>query len=128
MAWNLDARTPLTLFADPAALAAALAQGPAAAMLVEAGLAAPAGAAAAARFVASLPHAVACACCQGRGPVAEALDRLFLARIRGQCPWFERVLALAETPAAADLIATTLRDDAVSAARFRLVDTGSTPA
>jgi len=35
MAWNLDARIPLTLLPDPAALAAALAAGPPAAVLVQ---------------------------------------------------------------------------------------------
>ncbi len=119
MAWTLDARIPLTLLADAGALAAALVAGPPAALLLEAGTTAPPGAAAAARFDASLPHAVACACCQGRGPVAEALDRLFLARVRGQVPWFQRVLALVETPAGRALVEAALGGDAVTAARFR---------
>jgi hypothetical protein len=119
MAWTLDARIPLTLLADAGALAAALAEGPPAAVLLEAGAAAPSGAVAEARFDATLPHAVACACCQGRGPVAEALDRLFLARVRGQVPWFQRVLALAEIPPGQALVAAALVADAVTAARFR---------
>ena len=64
-------------------------------------------------------HAGGCACCGGRSPAAAALDRLFQARIRGACPWFERVVALAETPAALDAVVAALRDDAVTAARFR---------
>jgi hypothetical protein len=122
MAWNLDARIPLTLLPDPAALAAALAAGPPAAVLVQAPPGTlPPGAVAQGSFDALMPHAVACACCQGRGPAAEALDRLFQARVRGQCRWFDRLLALAETPEATALLHAALRDDAVTAARFRLV-------
>jgi hypothetical protein len=51
--------------------------------------------------------------------VAQALDRLFLERVRGGCPWFERVLALAETAEAVTLVEGALRQDAVVAARFR---------
>ena len=42
-------------------------------------------------------HAAGCACCAGRSPAAVALDRLFQARVRGACSWFDRVVALAET-------------------------------
>ena len=65
-------------------------------------------------------HAAACSCCGGRAPAATALDRLFQARVRGQCPWFDRVVALAETPEARAAIAAALVEDAVTAARFRL--------
>ena len=68
----------------------------------------------------SQSHAAACACCGGRAPAATALDRLFQARVRGQCPWFDRVVALAETPEARAAIAAALMEDAVTAARFRL--------
>jgi hypothetical protein len=122
MTWNLDARIPLTLLADPAALAEALAEGsPAAVLLAAPQGPLPAGAVVQSHFDALMPHAVACACCQGRGPVAEALDRLFQARVRGQCPWFERVLALAETAEATAMVRAALREDAVTAARFRLL-------
>ncbi len=124
MAWTLDARIPLTLLADAGALAAALAEGPPAAVLLEAGGDAPPGAVAEARFDPSLPHAVACACCQGRCPVAEALDRLFLARVRGQVPWFQRVLALAENAQGQVLIEAALNGDAVTVARFRRAGQG----
>ena len=81
----------------------------------------PASAAALASFDAFAPgHAGGCACCGGRSPAAAALDRLFQARVRGACPWFERVVALAETPAARDAVVAALREDAVTAARFRL--------
>ena len=81
----------------------------------------PASAAALASFDPFAPgHAGGCACCGGRrSPAAAALDRLFQARVRGACPWFERVVALAETPAARDAVVAALRDDAVTAARFR---------
>lgn len=127
MPWSLDARIPIVIVADPAALAAALTSGPPAAVLL--GPApegasrpetSPPGAVALARFDLSGPaHAAACACCTGRGPAAAALDRLFQARIRNACPWFERVIALAETPAAEAEIAAALVRDAVTAARFR---------
>lgn len=121
MTWSLDARIPLLIVADASALAAALASGKPAAVLAEAP--APAvfqGAVTAADFPASGPaHAAACACCGGRSPAAAALDRLFQARVRGGCGWFERVVALAGSDAAKAQIAAALRDDAVTAARFR---------
>lgn len=127
MPWSLDARIPIVIVADPAALAAALAGGrPAAVLLgpapegVSRSDAPPAGAVAQVRFALSGPaHAAACACCAGRGPAAAALDTLFQARIRNTCPWFERVVALAETPAARTEVEAALAGDAVTAARFR---------
>ncbi len=121
MAWTLDARLPLVIVEDTAGLAAALAAGPKAAVLAEAPPPPlPEGAAALASFDSSVPsHAGGCACCGGRPPVAAALDRLFQARVRGACPWFERVVALAETPAARDAVAEALARVAVTAARFR---------
>ncbi|GGC34174.1 hypothetical protein GCM10011504_10640 [Siccirubricoccus deserti] len=118
MAWTLDARIPLILVEDPAALAAALAAGPPAAVLgvLPSG---QARAVVAEGFDPSTPHAPACACCQGRPSAAVALDRLFQARVRGQCPWFERVVALADTAASRAAVATALDQDAVTAARFR---------
>ena len=61
----------------------------------------PPGAVAQASFEAGLSHAAGCGCCGGRSAAATALNRLFQARIRGQCGWFDRVLAIVETPAAA---------------------------
>ncbi len=123
MAWTLGARLPLVIVGDAAALSAALAAGRKAAVLAEAPPPPlPAEAAALASFDLSVPsHAGACACCGGRSPAAAALDRLFQARVRGACPWFERVVALAETPAARESIAAALAGDAVTAARFRAV-------
>lgn len=124
MAWTLDARIPVTMLAGPASLPAALAEAKPAALLVEAPPPdLPAGAVALASFDPFLsPHAAACACCGGRPPAAAALDRLFQARVRGQCGWFERVLALVETEAARAQLAAALREDAVTAARFRPAD------
>ncbi len=121
MAWSLDARIPLVTVPDEAALAAALAAGRPAAVLAEAPPPEmPAGAVALVSFDLSGPtHAVGCACCAGRSPVAAALDRLFQARVRGHCGWFERVVALAETDQARADLAQALREDAVTAARFR---------
>lgn len=120
MPWSLDARIPLLTLADPAGLPAALAQGKAALLADRPALPPPQGAVALERFeAAGTAHAAACACCGGRSPAAAALDRLFQARVRGTVPWFDRVVALAESPAAQAQIAAALRDDAVTAARFR---------
>ena len=120
MAWSLDARLPLVIVADAAALSAALSAGPKAAVLAEApSPPIPDEAAALAGFDPVMPHAAGCGCCGGRPAAAAALDRLFQARVRGACPWFERVVALAETPEAREAVASALRDDAVTAARFR---------
>ncbi|WP_137180211.1 hypothetical protein [Roseomonas sp. AR75] len=121
MTWSLDARIPIVTVADAATLVAALAGGRPAAVLAEAPPPAlPDGAVALASFDLSGPsHAAACTCCGGRSAVAAALDRLFQARVRGQCGWFERVVALVETDAARAEVTAALRDDAVTVARFR---------
>ncbi|MBX9750797.1 MAG: hypothetical protein K5Q68_14515 [Roseococcus sp.] len=121
MSWSLDARIPISLLPDPVALAGALASGKPAAVISAAPPAPmPAGAACAVSFEAGVTsHAVACACCQGRSPAAQALDRLFQARVRGQSAWFDRVLVLDEDGAGA-AIAAALREDPLALARFRL--------
>jgi hypothetical protein len=120
MPW-LDARIPIEIVPDEAALAAALAAGKPAAILAEAPPPSlPPGAVALVSLDLSGPtHAAACSCCAGRGPAALALDRLFQARTRGAAAWFDRVVALAGTPAARSELAAALREDAVTAARFR---------
>ena len=79
-------------------------------------------AAPAARF--SLPaiegHAVNCACCAPRGPVAAALTHLFLARARGDVTFFRAVIALPQDQAGAAAIRSALATDPMLAARFRL--------
>lgn len=128
MPWSLDARLPVVIVADAAELAGALTAGPKAAVLAEAPPPPmPDAAAALASFEPFSPHAAGCGCCGGRSPAAAALDRLFQARVRSACPWFERVVALAETPAAREAIAAALRDDAVTAARFRAAGPPFTP-
>ena len=119
MAWSVDARIPLSILASAEALLAALNGPPAALLLPEPPCAMPAGAAAQASYALGAPHLAACTCCAGRSAPALALDRLFQARARGQSPWFSRVLALAETPAAAAALQAALREDALTAARFR---------
>ena len=121
MPWTLDARIPLVILADAAALPALLTAGGPAAVLAEAPAPArPDGAVAAEAFAPAMAaHPAACNCCAGRSPAAAALDRLFQARVRGSVPWFERVVALAGTEAGQQEIAAALSGDAVTAARFR---------
>ena len=64
-------------------------------------------------------HPLGCPCCIPRGPVAEALGRLFLARARGEAVWFRSVAVLA-TPAGEAAVRAALAEDQVSAGRFRL--------
>ena len=61
-------------------------------------------------------HPAGCTCCAARGPAALALDRLFLDRVRGAVPWFDRVLVLGD----GEGVRRTLLEDAVVGSRFRL--------
>ncbi|WP_043359359.1 hypothetical protein [Belnapia sp. F-4-1] len=117
MAWTLDARIPLLLVEDEAALDRVLADGPPAAVLAEAP-ALPRPHRAVEAFAAEA-HVAACSCCNGRPAAAVALDRLFQARVRGHCAWFERVVALAASAAGRAQVLAALSGDAVTAARFR---------
>jgi len=105
MSWSVDARIPLAILETEVALTAALAVAPGAVALRD--------------FDAASAHAPACTCCVGRTPVAVALDELFQARVRGTLPWFKRVVALAQTEEARAALITALREDALTAARFR---------
>jgi hypothetical protein len=71
-----------------------------------------------ARFVPSAQpaHPVGCTCCAARSDDALALDRLFLARVRGEVPWFRRVVVSDDDPALRAALAT----DPVLSARFRV--------
>ncbi|WP_421990997.1 hypothetical protein [Roseococcus sp.] len=114
MTWSLDARIPVSLVPDAGSLAEALAVGkPAAVLGGEGGVAALNFAAGAS------PHAVACACCQGHGEAAQALDRLFQARVRGTVPWFDRVLVLDEGGVGEE-VRQALAQDKLAVARYRL--------
>lgn len=73
------------------------------------------------RLVPGLPgHPAGCACCSPRGPVAEALGRLFLARARGEAAFFHSVVAVTATPGGEAAVRAALAEDQVSAGRFRL--------
>lgn len=71
--------------------------------------------------VAGAGHPAGCVCCVPRGPVAEALSRLFLARARGEVAFFHDVLALPFDAAGAAAIRDALAADSLLAARFRLM-------
>jgi hypothetical protein len=112
MAWSLDTRIPVEIVARLPAATAALA------VIHEAGAAVPAGAAIATEFT-PLPHAIGCACCGGRPSAAVAFDRVFLARVKGDCAWFDRVVAVAATEVGQSALAAALAEDAATRARFR---------
>jgi hypothetical protein len=67
-----------------------------------------------------LSHNVGCTCCSPRGPVAEALGRLFLARARGEVVLFRSVVAVVATAAGKAAVRAALAEDQLSAGRFRL--------
>jgi hypothetical protein len=116
MALFLDARVKLRIGTVGDA-------GPADALLVEGEGGAPASVPHA-RFV--LPdataHAVGCACCMPRGPVAEALSLLFLQRVRGEVPHFTEIVAVPAGAEGEAAIRAALQNDPVVSARFRLVE------
>jgi hypothetical protein len=119
-----DGRIPVSVVEDEAALATALdagRSGKPAAILAEAPPPAlPPGAAALVSFDLGLPvHPTGCACCGARTPLAIALDRLFLARIRGDAPWFDRVVALLPSEEARAALTAALRGDALTVSRYR---------
>lgn len=123
MTWTLDARIPVTVVADEAALAAALAGGGAAVLAEGANPVLPAGAVAVLGFD-PRAHQASCecgACGTGRNAAALALDQLFQARVRGGVPWFTRVIAEPLGEAGRAAVREALTTDAVTKARFRLI-------
>jgi hypothetical protein len=64
-------------------------------------------------------HLAGCACCTPRGPAATALGRLFMARARGEAPFFHRLVIWA-SPAGEAAIRAALESDAVTQARYRI--------
>lgn len=116
MRWSVDARTPIRLLDTPAAAP------PGAVVLAEDGAPLPQSPARVERFAAppATAHPAGCACCQPRNPVAIALDRLFLARTRGEAPWFDSILAVTRTGDGEAALRTALESDSVASARFRL--------
>jgi hypothetical protein len=97
--------------------------GPTDALLVEGKVSLPAGTPYV-RFVlpAATAHAIGCACCLPRGPVAEALSLLFLQRVRGEVAHFDEILAVPAGAAGEAAIRAALQNDPVVSARFRLVE------
>ncbi|MBI0536099.1 hypothetical protein D9599_10995 [Roseomonas sp. KE2513] len=116
-----DGRIPVLPVPDEPAMRASLAARPGAAILAEAPPPVlPEGAVAMASFDLYLSsHPQACTCCGGRSPLSQALDRLFLARVKGQARWFDRVVALVPGEDARSALAAALREDAVTASRYR---------
>ena len=116
MALFMDARVRLRIgTADTA--------GPDDALLIEGDAAVPDGRVHA-RF--ALPeaasHSIGCACCLPRGPVAEALSRLFLLRVRGDVKFFPEVVAVPRSVVGEAAIRAALQEDPMVMARFRLAD------
>ncbi|BDG73619.1 hypothetical protein [Roseomonas fluvialis] len=120
MAWSIDTRIPVTILPEAAALPGMLAGRPAA-LLAEGAVPDHAGAPVTESFAPEPRHAVACACCAGRSAAAQALDRLFQARVRGRAAWFDRVLVLASTEAGRAELVQALAQDPLTTARFRAV-------
>lgn len=105
-----DMRIPILIGGDPE---------PADAVLVEDGLDMP-KTGYAVRFTPALPgHALGCACCTARGPVAEALGRLFRERATGKAPFFARILVLASA-AGENAVRMAVAEDVMTSARYRL--------
>lgn len=117
-----DARIPVIILATAGALAAALQQPGAQAILTEAGgveTGVPLGVPLRRIGGGQKRHFAGCACCAGRPAIAVALDQLFQDRTRGRCAWFDSVLVLAPQPATRAELETALREDALTIARFR---------
>jgi hypothetical protein len=108
----MDARIPIRFGTEPAAGEAVLVEGDAP---VQAGRAV-----ARVRLPAASAHSAGCACCVSRGPAAEALAHLFLARARGDVAWFGEVVAVMTTPEGEAAVRAALADDPVVSARYRL--------
>jgi hypothetical protein len=88
------------------------------ALLIEGDLEVPPGFGVA-RWRAGPRHAIGCACCLPRGPVAEALAALFVARARSTVPFFTRVLAVPRDEDGAVALRAALESDVLVRARFR---------
>ncbi len=88
------------------------------AVLVEDGHDMPADGYAVRFTVAQAGHVIGCACCTLRGPAADALGRMFMARARGEAPFFARVVVLASEAGVAE-VRRALGEDVVTKARYR---------
>jgi hypothetical protein len=117
MVQSIDDRVPVRFGAADIAM-------PEEALLVEGNAPMPAGQPVA-RFqlVPSLiGHPIGCACCTPRGPVAEALGRLFVARARGEVAFFRSMVAVVTTSGGRTAVRAALAQDQVCAGRFRLAE------
>ena len=105
----------------PVVFAPAASAGPDDALLLEGEGVGPEGAPVA-RFSAARPgHLAGCACCAPRGAVAQALHSLFLARARGACGFFTRVVVVAG-PAGEAAVRQALAEDVFLAGRYRAAE------
>jgi hypothetical protein len=110
MVSDTDMRIPLVMGEKPE---------PSDAILVEDGLDMP-QTGYAVQFSAGRPgHGLSCFCCTPRGPVANALGRMFRERATGSAPFFKRVVVLA-SPAGENAVREALTGDVVTAARYRI--------
>lgn len=64
--------------------------------------------------------AMGCACCTPRGPLAQALGEMFMARVKGEIPFFRRVVAVAETEEGRATMLAALTEDPLCSARYRI--------
>jgi hypothetical protein len=117
MVQSIDDRVPVRFGAADIAM-------PEEALLIEGNAPVPAGRLVALfQLVPSLfGHPIGCACCTPRGPVAEALGRLFLARARGDGAFFRSVVAVVATSGGRTAVQAALAQDQVCAGRFRLAE------
>jgi hypothetical protein len=65
-------------------------------------------------------HVAGCACCVARGPVAEALGRLFRARAVGEVPFFTCLGVVPASAAGEAAVRQALATDGLAAACYRL--------
>ena len=68
--------------------------------------------------LAGASHPAGCACCTSRTAAAEALDRLFQQRARGEVAFFRRVVVDTDV-LGEEAVQAALRSDPVVSARFR---------
>jgi hypothetical protein len=106
MSLFVDARVPV-LFADADTVAS-----PDTAWLIEGD--APSIGDVVERFQLTAGHAPGCACCLPRSAAAEAFNRLFLRRAKGEVGFFTRVVVDATAPGRAAVVAALAGDPFVS--------------
>ncbi len=68
-------------------------------------------------------HPAGCQCGIHRGPIAAALDTVFLSRVRGQAPFFREIAIACTTEDAHAAVLETLNNDPVAFTRFRALST-----